>query len=67
MAMYGKETNLQKLLEVLKDGEWHSNDELAFKVSWRFGDTIHKARKKGYPIKTEKVAHNQYKYRLLAI
>ncbi|WP_445637854.1 Transposase [Nostoc sp. DSM 114161] len=64
--MLVKLTNLERLISVLKDGKWHSSDELATKVSWRFGHTVFEARKKGYFIDKRKVAHNQYEYRLLA-
>ncbi|MBE9164848.1 MULTISPECIES: hypothetical protein [Microcoleaceae] len=60
-----KLTNLDRLIGVLKDGKWHSGDELATKVSWRFGHTVHEARKKGYSIEKLKVAHNQFEYRML--
>lgn len=59
-----KQTNLQKLLSVLEDGQWHSSEELASKVSFRFGHTILMARKKGYFIEVRRVAHNQFEYRL---
>ncbi|KKD39754.1 hypothetical protein [Limnoraphis robusta] len=64
--MYLKVTNLEKLLAVLRDHQWHSADELAGKVSWRFGHTVYEARKKGYEIQKRKVGHNQYEYRLAA-
>lgn len=48
--MKDKLTNLEKLIAILKDGKWHSSDELAANVSFRFGDTIFKARKKGHLI-----------------
>jgi hypothetical protein len=64
--MRGK-PNLQKLLAVLSDEQWHSSDELALKVSFRFGHTIFEARKKGYPVETRRVAHNQFEYRLKAL
>lgn len=59
-----RETNLQKLLRVLGDGNWHASDELAFKVSWRFGHTVYEARNKGYSVEIRKIAHNQFEYRL---
>lgn len=58
-------SNLKRLLSILKDGHWHSSDELAAKVSWRFGHTVYEARKKGYSIELRKVAHNQFEYRLV--
>lgn len=59
-----KKTKVQLLIELLRDGAWHWNDELDVKVGWRFGDTVFKARKKGYPIKTERVGL-KHRYRLL--
>ncbi|MBW4554442.1 MAG: hypothetical protein KME59_00600 [Trichormus sp. ATA11-4-KO1] len=64
--MLVKSTNLEKLIVLLKDGKWHSSDELAAKVSFRFGHTVFEARKKGYFVETRQVAHNQFQYRLLA-
>lgn len=59
-----KKNKLELLLEVLSDGEWHWGDELAIKVGWRFGATIDLARKKSYPIKTERVGlQNRYRLR----
>jgi len=63
--MLTKLTNLERLIAILKDGKWHPSDELASKVSWRFGHTVFEARKKGYPIEKRKMAHNQFQYRLL--
>ncbi|HAG85271.1 MAG TPA: hypothetical protein DCL61_30035 [Cyanobacteria bacterium UBA12227] len=63
--MLVKSTNLERLIAVLKDGRWHSSDELASKVSFRFGDTVFKARKKGYSIETRQLARNQFEYRML--
>ncbi len=64
--MLVKLTNLERLIAILKDGKWHSSDELANKVSWRFGQTVFEARKKGYSIEKRKVAHNRFEYRMLA-
>ncbi|BAY41307.1 hypothetical protein NIES2111_57030 (plasmid) [Nostoc sp. NIES-2111] len=64
--MLVKSTNLEKLLAILKDGKWHSSDELAAKVSFRFGHTVFEAREKGYVVEKRQVAYNQFEYRLLA-
>jgi len=58
--MLKRATNLQKLLAVLADGRWHPADELAFKVSFRFGHTVFVARRKGYSIEIRKIAHNPH-------
>ncbi|WP_228014550.1 hypothetical protein [Fortiea sp. LEGE XX443] len=65
-TMLVKSTNLEKLIAILKDGKWHSSDELAAKVSFRFGHTVFEARKKGYFVEKRQVAYNQFEYRLLA-
>lgn len=57
-----KQTNLQKLLQLLKDGQWHVAEDLAQYVSFRFGHTVYEARKKGYKIQKRRVAHNLYEY-----
>lgn len=61
------ETDLQKLLIILKDGKWHSNDELTSKVSFHFGHTIIEARQKGYFIETRTVAKNKCEYRMQVV
>jgi biotin operon repressor len=60
-----KQTNLERLIQLLRDGQWHSGDELAFHVSWRFGHTVLVARRRGYQIEKRKIARNQFEYRLL--
>jgi len=60
-----QKTNLQKLLSLLRDRQWHSAAELAENVSWRFGHTIFEAIKKGYQVEKRKVSHNKFEYHLL--
>lgn len=59
-----KTTKVDLLLDVLADGQWHSAEELAVRVGWRFGATIKAARYKDYPIETERVGL-QHRYRWL--
>lgn len=54
----------EKLYELLKDGKEHSSSELTFRVSHRFGDTIHKLRREGVRIKTRKDESGMFWYRL---
>jgi len=61
-----KLNNQQRLLKLLSDGLWHSSSELAREISFRFGDTIHKLRRKGHQIEKRLVEHNHYEYRLIA-
>ena len=58
-----KKTKVDLLLEVLSDYEWHWGDDLAVIIGWRFGDAINKARKKGFPIITERIGL-KHRYRL---
>lgn len=60
-----KRTKVDLLLNILRDGQWHSGDELAFKVTHRFGDTIFKARNKGHNVEQRQVGRSQFEYRLL--
>lgn len=58
-----KTTKVDLLLDVLSDRQWHWNDELASKVSWRFGATIKEARDKGHQIETDRDGR-KWRYRL---
>lgn len=62
--MLFRTTNLEKLIAILKDGNWHSGDELAANVSFRFGHTVFEARKKGHLVEKRQIAHNHFEYRL---
>ena len=59
-----KTTKLTLLLALLSDHDWHWGEELANKVSWRFGATIKEARDKGYPIRRDPVG-KKHRYRLV--
>lgn len=63
--MYPKKTNLERLISVLRDGQWHPGDELANKVSYRFGHTVYEARKKGYDIQIRKISQYRHEYKWL--
>jgi len=58
-------TNLEKIIALLMDGEWHSSQEISEKITWRFGHTVHVARKQGYQIEKRKTANNRFEYRIL--
>jgi hypothetical protein len=58
-----KSTKMDLLLSVLSDGDWHWGDELATKVSWRFGAAIGEARKRGNEIQTDRIGL-KHRYRL---
>jgi len=57
-----KKTKVDLLLSLLKDGGWHSNNELARVVGLRYGDAVFKARRLGYKILTAQVGL-EYCYR----
>lgn len=54
-----------KLLKVLRDGQWHGRDEISTLLSFRFGDIIHQLREQGHEIHTKRTKDNRYEYRLL--
>lgn len=58
-----KKTKVELLLDLLSDHDWHWNDELAEKVSWRFGATIKEARDQGHSIDTDRDGR-KWRYRL---
>lgn len=62
--MQQSQTNsLTRLLELLKDAQWHSSEEIANKVSFRFGHAIYQARKQGNIIEARRELNKQYQYR----
>ncbi|MGQ9873548.1 hypothetical protein [Leptodesmis sp.] len=58
-------TTLEKLMQVLSDGNWHSTKELVQEVGHRFPATIYRAKQKGDRIEKHRVDRNQFEYRLL--
>lgn len=44
------QTKQDLLLDLLQDGQWHYSDELAKVADARYGDVVHKLRRKGYNI-----------------
>lgn len=63
--MEQRKTQLQKLLNVLSDGEWHWTDELVREVGHRFSVSIQAARSKGYNIPSPVREGRQNRYRLI--
>ncbi|WP_254563326.1 hypothetical protein [Oscillatoria sp. HE19RPO] len=59
-----KVTKIDLLLALMSDGEWHYPSDL-ITVSHRFGDTMHRAKEKGYLIETERIKGNACRYRLI--
>jgi len=60
-------TTLEKLMQLLSDGNWHSTEELVQEVGHRFSATIHVAKQRGDRIEKRRVDKNQFEYRLLVV
>lgn len=64
-----KPPQIEKILDLLFDGEWHYNTELN-PISYRYGDRLHKfARKHGYEhtddlFENEQVDKGLFRYRI---
>lgn len=54
---------IAKLIGLLSDGLWHSAEELAQKVNWRFSAAVKDARNEGYQIEAEQLG-SKWMYRL---
>jgi hypothetical protein len=48
------QTKQDLLLDLLQDGQWHHSDELCEVADARYGDVVHKLRKKKYIIEAVK-------------
>lgn len=57
-------TTLERLMQVLADGGWHSTEELVQEVGHRFSATVHVAKQRGHRIEKRRVNKNQFEYRL---
>lgn len=61
--MKKSENQLQKLLRVLADHEWHWTEELISEVGHRFSVSIQSAREQGHNIERVREGR-QHRYRL---
>lgn len=63
-----KLTKSDRVLLLLRDGEWHEASEMAEKVSWRFGGYLHELKKRGVNWEKERVPNVKdaqvFRYRL---
>lgn len=55
-----------RLLLLMSDGRWHTNYELADKISHRFSATIHVLKKQGYKFEKRHVQGPVREYRLVS-
>jgi biotin operon repressor len=59
-------TQNDKLIQLLKDSNWHSNMEILNKISiWRVSARIFDLKKRGYTIETKNGEGALYWYRML--
>lgn len=57
-------TNKEALLELLSDGEWHSNGECAEYAGFRYGGRKFELERDGYIIDKRHVKGGRWDYRL---
>jgi len=61
-----KDDNLpDKMLRLMSDGAWHSQEELVEKISYRFSATKHILTKRGYVFERQWIEKQRYEYRLV--
>jgi biotin operon repressor len=53
-----------RLLLVLADQQWHLNQELADKVTFRFGSAMQTVRQWGFEVESERVEGRTWRYRM---
>jgi hypothetical protein len=54
-----------RMLQLMSDGAWHSQEELIEKVSHRFSATKHVLSKQGYEFERQHLGGKRYAYRLI--
>lgn len=64
MKQTPENTSFEQLVSLLGDGNWHSSQEISEKIAWRFGHTVHEARKQGYRIEKHKTTDDCFEYRI---
>ncbi|MEB3294439.1 MAG: hypothetical protein VKJ24_14880 [Synechococcales bacterium] len=58
-------TKIELLMAVMRDGEWHSTEELVQRVGHRFSATKHVAEKQGCKFDRRR-AGQRFEYRLMS-
>jgi predicted transcriptional regulator len=56
-------TKAEKLLDILRDHDWHSTAELARRVGHRFGGVVYQLRQAGYIINRERHPTQPFQHR----
>jgi hypothetical protein len=54
-----------RMLDLMADGDWHSQEELIDKISHRFSATKHVLHKQGYQFERRHLGKKRYSYRLI--
>lgn len=59
-------TMLEKLAQVLADGQWHPTEELVERVGHRFSATLHQAiKRQGWQVEKRRADLRIFEYRLV--
>jgi hypothetical protein len=53
-----------RMLELMSDGAWHSQEELVEKISHRYSATMYVLRKRGYEFDRRHIEGQRYEFRL---
>lgn len=64
MNQNSRATRFEQLISLLKDGKWHSSQEISEQVTLRFGHTVYEARKRGCQIEKH-CTNSHFEYRIL--
>ncbi|WOD37120.1 hypothetical protein [Nodosilinea sp. E11] len=59
-------TMIEKLAQVLGDGQWHSTSEMVEQVGHRFSAVLHRAKQKGWQVEKRRAVEQMFEYRLVA-
>lgn len=61
-------TMIEKLTQVLGDGQWHSTSEMVEQVGHRFSATLHRAvKQQGWQVEKRRTDLKTFEYRLVSI
>lgn len=61
-----KDTLPSRMLQLMADSKWHTQEELIEKISHRFSATVHVLKKQGYHVEKRRIHGQKYEYRLLS-
>lgn len=59
------ETLPERMLRLMQDGNWYSNEILVSQVGHRFSATMHVLRQQGHEFEKRRIDGQQFEYRLV--